>query len=249
MLSYCDDSLMENNMQEIWKDIKDFECHYQVSNLGRVKSLARMRLSKGGSLSPLKEKILKQRTNKSGYKCVHLRCLDHEVWPSVHRLVAEAFIKNLDNKPTVNHIDANKENNRTDNLEWSTHSEQMVHAVVNDLLEVRGSPKYSKAFKKEIFDYYSNNEISICNLSKLFGISERTAGRIVNNGIKPRTTTRVLKSGETIVESILTKEQVAEIKRLRAEGWTFKMLGEKFCRGLSQMHRVVNNLTRTTDIE
>ena len=55
-------------MQEVWKDIKGYEGHYQISNIGRVKSLARMRFGKGGYLSPLKERILKQKTTKSGYK-------------------------------------------------------------------------------------------------------------------------------------------------------------------------------------
>lgn len=236
-------------MQEIWKDIKGYEDHYQISNIGRVKSLSRMRLGRGGCLVHIHEKILKQKTTKSGYKSVHLRCMDYQSHPTIHRLVAEAFISNPDNKPTVNHIDANKENNCTTNLEWSTHSEQMVHAVHNDLLEVRGSPKYSKAFKKEIFEYYSNNEISICNLSKLFGISERTAGRIVNDGVKPRTTTRILSNGSVFVEDILSKEQVEEIKQLRTEGMTLSAIGKLFNRGTSQIHRISRGESRTTEIE
>jgi len=237
------------NIEEEWKDIKGFECCYQISNCGVVKSLTRYRNSSRGSVSILQGRILKLKTSKSGYLCCHLRRDELSKHPSVHRLVAEAFIPNHDNKPTVNHKDGNKQNNRVDNLEWATHSEQMVHAVDNELVEVRGSPKYSKAMKKEMLEYYSNNSISITELSKVFGVSERTAGRIANDGVNPRPTTRVLKSGEVIVEDILSKEQVAEIKRLRAEGWTFKRLGEKFNRGLSQMHRVVNDLSRTTNIE
>lgn len=236
-------------MQEIWKDIKGFEGHYQISNTGKVKSLARMRQSKNGSLSPLPEKLLKLKTNKSGYKCVHLRCMEYQCWPTVHRLVAEAFIPNPDNKPTVNHIDANKENNNIDNLEWRTHSEQMIHAVDNDLLEVRGSPKYSKEFKKQILDYYNNNDISITSLSKIFEVSERTAGRIVNNGVKPRTTTRILADGSVIVEDILTKEQVEEIKKLRANGMTLSAIGKLFNRGTSQIHRITRGESRNNDIE
>ena len=234
---------------EVWKDVDGFEGHYQVSSFGRVKSLARYRPSARGGFAFIKERIMKLKTTKYGYKTVHLRRDDISIHPSVHRLVASAFISNPESKPTVNHIDANKENNNASNLEWSSHSEQMNHAVKNELLEVRGSPKYSKEFKKQIYDYYVDNNISIQKLSVLFGVSNRTAGRIVNEGVKPRTTTRVLKTGTVIIEDILTKEQVEEIKVLRQQGWTFKQLGEKFNRGLSQMHRIVNNLSRTTEIE
>ena len=236
-------------MQEVWKDIKGYEGHYQISSNGRVKSLARMRLGKNDCLISLKEKILKQKTTKSGYKSVHLRCMEKQSHPTVHRLVAEAFIENPENKLTVNHIDANKENNCVTNLEWSTHSEQMIHAVNNNLLEVRGSPKYSKDFKKEILDYYNSNKISCSSLAKLFGISERTAGRIVNGGVKPRTTTRILSDGSIFVEDILSKEQVKEIKQLRADGMTLSAIAKLFNRGISQIHRISRGESRITEIE
>ncbi len=234
---------------EVWKDVEGFEGHYQVSSFGRIKSLTRYKSNRWGSLSPVAEKILKQKVSKSGYKVVHLRTEDKQAHPSVHRLVALAFIPNQDSKPTVNHIDTIKTNNNVSNLEWSSHSEQMQHAAKNNLLEVRGAPKYSKEFKSSILDYYNQNSVSLMQLSKMFNISERTAGRIINDGVKPRTTVRVLKNGQTIKQDILTKEQVLEIKKLRAEGWTFARLAEKFDRGLSQMHRVVNNLSRNTEIE
>lgn len=236
-------------MQEIWKDIKGYEGCYQISNTGKVKSLARMRLSKGGSLAPVKERILKLKTSKGGYLVVHLRNEDKQSHPSIHRLVAEAFIPNPDNKPTVNHIDGNKQNNNVENLEWSTHSEQMNHAVANNLLEVRGSPKYSKAFKKEVLDYYNSHDVSITSLSKIFNISERTAGRIVNDGVKPRVTTRILKDGTRIVEDILSKEQVDEIKRLRKDGYTLSYIASVFNRSISQIHRVTRGESRNNNIE
>lgn len=97
-------------MKEIWKDIEGYEGLYQVSNLGRVKSLGN-----GGSNS--KERILKQ-LNKNGYFGV---CLCKEGKPKgfdIHRLVASEFIPNPDNLPMVNHKDECKTNNRVDNLEW-----------------------------------------------------------------------------------------------------------------------------------
>ena len=93
--------------KEIWKDIKDYEGLYQVSNFGRVKSI---RFGK--------ERILKSGTNNWGYLFVKL-CKNGKIKPFlVHRLVAEAFLPNTDNLPCVNHKDENKQNNNVNNLEW-----------------------------------------------------------------------------------------------------------------------------------
>lgn len=97
-------------MKEIWKDIKDYEGLYQVSNLGRIKSLYNYR-GKGN--------ILKQK-NKRGYYQVGLRKNNIRKWVSVHRLVAIAFIENPNNYSNINHKDENPLNNCIDNLEWCT---------------------------------------------------------------------------------------------------------------------------------
>lgn len=235
--------------EEIWKDIVGMESKYQVSNLGNVKSLPRFRKGKAGCIVPVRGKILSPKLNSSGYLTVHLRSDDINKYPTIHRLVAEAFIPNTENKNTVNHIDANKLNNSVSNLEWSTHTEQMQHAVNNDLLEIRGAPKFSKDFKKEISDYYQQNQVSIKKLAEVFGVSERTAGRIVNDGVKARTTKRVLKSGEVIIEDIITKQQVSEIKELRSQGMTYDAIGKIYNRSISQIFRIVKDQSRTTEIE
>ena len=104
-------------MQEIWKDIHGYNGYYQVSNLGRVKSVDRVVLSSGFE-QHRREKILKQPKQTTGYSTVNL-CVDNiRKRFLVHRLVAEAFIPNPDNMPHINHKDENKRNNCVENLEW-----------------------------------------------------------------------------------------------------------------------------------
>lgn len=106
--------------QEIWKPIKGYEGLYEVSNLGRVKSIQRPSLYRGKYTRIIKERILKPNLKKEGYLDVHLRDRGRDHFFKIHRLVAIAFIPNPDNLPQINHIDENKLNNRVENLEWCT---------------------------------------------------------------------------------------------------------------------------------
>ena len=99
-------------MIEVWKDIKGYEGLYQVSNIGRVKSLTRTNCRK--------ENILKQTNRGNGYYCVSLSKNNIVKTFCVHRLVAEAFIPNPNNFPCVNHINEDKLDNRVENLEFCT---------------------------------------------------------------------------------------------------------------------------------
>lgn len=109
-------------MEEVWNDIKGFEGYYQVSNLGRVRSLDRYVKHSSGGKQLVKGKVLIQyERGKTGYMCVRLSKNNEITNYNVHRLVAEAFIPNPLNLPCVNHKDEDKTNNHVDNLEWCTY--------------------------------------------------------------------------------------------------------------------------------
>ncbi|MDO5575339.1 MAG: NUMOD4 domain-containing protein [bacterium] len=117
---------MENDT-EIWKPISGYEDFYLVSNMGRIWSVRSGR-------------ALKLPVSKTGYCRTHLSVDGIVKIYSVHRLVAQAFIPNPQNKPTVNHINENKQDNRVENLEWATYHEQNIHGTRTE--RVRKSTDY-----------------------------------------------------------------------------------------------------------
>lgn len=139
-------------MEEKWKDIKDYEGLYQVSNCGRIKSL----INNNFKYKHKKEIILKQYL-RTGYMNVIL--YDFNGKPKtkrVNRLVAQTFIPNTENKPTVNHKDENKLNNCVDNLEWATMQEQNIYGTRIERIK-------NKLYKKVIQFDEQGNQIKIWN--------------------------------------------------------------------------------------
>lgn len=106
---------------EIWKNMKNFEGLYEVSNNGKIRNS--------------RKKILKTTLNHNGYVIVYLSKNSKKYAKKVHRLVAETFIPKIEGKKQVNHIDGNKQNNNVLNLEWCDASENIKHAYKNKLYE------------------------------------------------------------------------------------------------------------------
>lgn len=136
-LSEQDDMMNEN---EVWKPVVGYEGLYEVSNFGNVKSLDHYvttnRKVKGKIQSFTwlsKGKVLKFGKRSDDYKDVSLTKYGVSCNVCVHRLVAEAFIPNPNNLPEVNHLDGNKANNNSTNLEWASYSENNIHAVYSGL--------------------------------------------------------------------------------------------------------------------
>lgn len=107
---------------EIWRPIKGYETEYMVSNLGRVKSLYReVNCGKGKSI--VNEKYLTPHTNAFGYLTINLSKRSKTKSYLIHRLVAQAFIPNPENKPEVDHINTIRDDNNVKNLRWVTRQE------------------------------------------------------------------------------------------------------------------------------
>lgn len=156
---------------EIFKSVLGFEGIYEVSNLGRVKSLKRKYRTK--------DIILNHTITKLGYCAVYLNDNNKRTDMFLHRLVAIAFIPNPENKPCVNHINGIKTDNRLDNLEWCTVYENNIHSYKTGLkVAKKGLNHYRSTFSKEDILEIRNNNLSHRKIAKLYGVSHNVIGDI-----------------------------------------------------------------------
>jgi hypothetical protein len=154
---------MENNI--IWKDIINFEGIYKISTKGEI-------------LNIRTNKILEP--NKSGrYLYYSLSKNAKPLYRYLHRMIAQCFIENIDNKPQVNHIDGNRRNNKIENLEWATASENITHAYKNKLI------KHTEKQRKFCVELGKKNaKYILCTQTGIFYESCTEASKLLLNKYK-----------------------------------------------------------------
>ena len=166
-----------------WRDVVGYEGLYQVSNLGRVRSLGRIIYWRGTSLFR-EGRIMTPRINKYGYFQLTLTKDKKHKTHTVHRLVAEAFIPNPDNLPQVNHKDENKLNNCIDNLEWCDSPNNCNYGTRNK--RISASQINDKNKSKPILQYTLSNFLlkeykSIHEANRDTGIDRKDISYVCNN--------------------------------------------------------------------
>lgn len=180
-------------MQEIWKDIKGYEGLYQISNLGRVKSLRKWIRGYNGYKN--EERILKPYIHHGpDYYVVTLCKNKNKKMHLLHRLIAKAFIPNPNNYPQINHIDGNKQNNNITNLEWCTQSQNTKHAFKMGLEKPNRYMLYKKdrisPLCKKVIQYDKNGNIitkfkscaEATRITKINHISDCCRGKVKTAG-------------------------------------------------------------------
>ncbi len=170
-------------MLEIWKPVKNYESYYEVSNLGRVRGLCRNTTNNFGTFKS-KGAILKGCESMNGYTKYTLSVNGKQKTLVGHRIVAEAFLDNPDNKPMVNHKNGIKSDNRLCNLEWVTDSENIRHAIDTGLIPIRNGEdiyfaKLTNYQASLIKGMYHHDNLSVTEISKCTGIKRRSIADLI----------------------------------------------------------------------
>lgn len=141
-------------MTEIWKPVVGFEGYYEVSSLGRVRSVERLLVDKIGRRYVWPSVVLSpSKAVRTGHLWLYLSKNNRRERFFVHRLVAMAFIPNTDNLPFINHKDENSQNNRVDNLEWCTnkynvnYGTALVRMAQKNMIPVIGTDKDGNEYR------------------------------------------------------------------------------------------------------
>ena len=177
---------------EEWRDIVGYEGLYQVSNQGRVRSLDREVKRKGNSICTLKGKIKKNTIGKKGYLYTYLTDKNGNTKSIfTHRLVAQAFISNPENKPEIDHINGIRNDNRVENLRWVTKEENMNNPLTKENQKITNKRSSNPNSKMVICIFPDGNEILFkCkeDLKDYLSIGRGTIDRIIKSGkqYKPR---------------------------------------------------------------
>lgn len=167
---------------EIWKPVVGWEGLYEVSNLGRVRSVARVVIRSNGWPLPVREKILVGAVSHGGYKTVILSRGNASATFQVHTLVADAFHGPRPVGAQIRHLDGKKANNSSDNIRYGTsqenHQDKILHGTVA-LGERNGKSKLTAAIVLELRQRYAAGDISYKKLGDEYGIPERTVAGAV----------------------------------------------------------------------
>lgn len=162
-------------MKEIWRDVVGYEKYFMVSNFGNVWS-KRTKI------------ILVPTVTKAGYNTISTKLfgrLGGSKIIRIHRMVAEAFIKNPENKPYVNHLDGNKKNNFVTNLEWCTAKENTIHAYKTGLSKITSGAENHRAKLtweqvEEIRNNYDKNKETHAEIAERYGVERTCITNLIN---------------------------------------------------------------------